>query len=137
MILSLENKSIAHGAEYCNTLAQVVESVINFGLEEIAIVGVGIPIICLIHESRDNVHMGEQLTNYVLDGLITSIQLSFDFLTRDAPHRDNDNRPLHGFAHAPRLPLSLEEFGLLGNQIQSLAKHWRHELEFKSKCSLV
>jgi sugar phosphate isomerase/epimerase len=126
--LSLEHNTIVQGAEYCNTLAEVIEVVKMLREQGIANAGINLDTKCLIQEFGDDIHVGELLANHELADLITSIQVSFDFLTRDAAHQDNDHRQLIGFAHARALPLSLEEFGLLENQIQSFAQHWRHEL---------
>ena len=126
--LSLEHNTIVQGAEYCNTLSEIIDVVKMLREQGIANAGINLDTKCLIQEFGDDVHVGVLLANHDLAGLITSIQVSFDFLTRDAAHRDDDHRQLLGFAHAHGLPLSLEEFGLLGNQIQSFAQHWRHEL---------
>ena len=132
VILSLEHNTIGQGADYCNTLAEIVDVVKALRLEGIANVGVNLDTKCLMQEFGDNVHVGELLANHDLAGMITSIQISFDFLSRDAPHRANDHRRLLVFAYARDIPLSLEEFGLLGNQIQSFVQHWRYQLQIDS-----
>ena len=120
--LSLEHNTIVQGAEYCNTLAEIIDVVKTLGEQGIANAGINLDTKCLIQEFGDDVHVGELLANHGLAGLITSIQLSFDFLTRGAPHRTEDHRKLLDFAHARGLPLSLEEFGLLNSQLTSYVK---------------
>jgi hypothetical protein len=68
--------------------------------------------------------VGELLANHDLAGLIISIQISFDFLTRHAPHRAEDHRKLLEFARALSPSLSLEEFGLNENQLRHFVNAW-------------
>lgn len=127
LILSLEHNTTAQGADYCNTLGDIVDVVRTLRRDGETNVGINLDTKCLIHEFGGNVHVGELLADSGLAGLITSIQVSLDFLIRDTPHRVNDHRQLLAFAHADAhahdIPLSLEEFGLLGNQIQSFVQH--------------
>jgi sugar phosphate isomerase/epimerase len=122
--LSLEHNTIDQGAEYCNTLAEIIDVVKTLRLEGIANVGINLDTKCLIQEFGDDVHVGELIAKHHLAGLITSIQISFDFLTRNAPHRAEDHRQLLDLAHARGLPLSLEEFGLLKAHVVSFVVAW-------------
>lgn len=126
--LSLEHNTIVQGAEYCNTLAEIIDVVKILREKGIANAGINLDTKCLIQEFGDDVHVGELLANHDLAGLITSIQVSFDFLTRNAPHRAEDHRKLLNFAHAVGLPLSLEEFGLDQSQLQPFAEAWNSQL---------
>ena len=122
--LSLEHNTIAQGAEYCNTLAEIIDVVKTLRAQGIANAGVNLDTKCLVQEFGNDVHVGELLANHDLAGSITSIQVSFDFLTRGAPHRTEDHRKLLDFAHARGLPMSLEEFGLDENQLLPFAEAW-------------
>jgi len=122
--LSLEHNTIDQGAEYCNTLAEIIDVVKTLRLEGIANAGINLDSKCLIQEFGDNVRVGELLANHDLAGLITSIQISFDFLTRHAPHRAEDHRKLLEFARALSPSLSLEEFGLNENQLLHFVNAW-------------
>jgi hypothetical protein len=124
VILSLEHNTIDQGAEYCNALAQIIDVVKTLRLEGIANVGINLDSKCLIQEFGDNVRVGELLANHDLAGLITSIQISFDFFTRHATHRTEDHRKILDFANDRGLPLSLEEFGLDENQLLPFAVAW-------------
>ena len=126
--LSLEHNTIVQGAEYCNTLAEIIDVVKMLREQGIANAGINLDTKCLIQEFGDDVHVGELLANHDLAGLITSIQVSFDFLTRDAPHRAENHRKLLNFAHTGGLPLSLEEFGLDQSQLQPFAEAWNSQL---------
>lgn len=126
--LSLEHNTIDQGAEYCNTLAEIVDVVKTLRMEGVANVGVNLDTKCLIYEFGDNVNVGEQLAQHDLAGLITSIQVSFDFLTRNAPHRAEDHWKLLDFAHARHIPLSLEEFGLDENQLLPFVEAWNAQV---------
>ena len=83
--LSLEHNTIVQGAEYCNTLAEIIDVVKTLGEQGIANAGINLDTKCLIQEFGDDVHVGELIANHGLAGMITSIQVSFDFLSRDAP----------------------------------------------------
>lgn len=126
--LSLEHNTINQGAEYCNSLAEIVETVKILKGEGVANVGVNLDTKCLIQEFGDNVHVGQLLANHVLSDLITSIQVSFDFLTRDSPNRTGDHRELLEFAHDRNVPLSLEEFALVENQLLPFVEAWNFQL---------
>ena len=126
--LSLEHNTIVQGAEYCNTLAEIIDVVKTLREQGIANAGINLDTKCLIQEFGDNVHVGELLANYGLAEMITSIQVSFDFLTRDVPHRSKDHRQLLDFARARALPLSLEEFGLLENQVIPFVEIWNSQI---------
>ena len=126
--LSLEHNTIVQGAEYCNTLAEIIDVVKTLREQGIANAGINLDTKCLIQEFGDNVHVGELLANYGLAEMITSIQVSFDFLTRAVPHRSKDHRQLLDFARARALPLSLEEFGLLENQVIPFVEIWNSQI---------
>ena len=126
--LSLEHNTIVQGADYCNTLAEIIDVVKTLREQGIANAGINLDTKCLIQEFGDNVHVGELLANYGLAEMITSIQVSFDFLTRDVPHRSKDHRQLLDFARARALPLSLEEFGLLENQVIPFVEIWNSQI---------
>jgi hypothetical protein len=128
LILSLEHNTRVQGAEYCNTLAEVADVVRTLRGNATANVGLNLDTKCLIHEFGPSVNVGDLLTNPELAELITSIQVSFDFLTRDTPHRAEDQRQLYAFARARKLPLSLEEFGLLEHEVIPFVEAWNSQL---------
>ena len=125
--LSLEHNTIVQGAEYCNTLAEIIDVVKTLREQGIANAGINLDTKCLIQEFGDDVHVGELIAKHHLAGLITSIQISFDFLTRNAPHRAEDHRQLLDFARALSPPLSLEEFGLLENHLLHFVDAWNSQ----------
>jgi sugar phosphate isomerase/epimerase len=125
--LSLEHNTVAQGAEYCNTLAEIIDAVKTLRAQGIANTGINLDTKCLIQEFGDNIHVGELLANHDLAGSITSIQVSFDFLTRNVPHRAEDHRQLLDFARALSPPLSLEEFGLIENQLLHFVDAWNFQ----------
>lgn len=128
LILSLEHNTSVQGAAYCNNLAEVTDVVRTLRGNATANVGLNLDTKCLIHEFGPSVHVGDLLTNPELAELITSIQVSFDFLTRDIPHRAEDQRQLYVFARARKLPLSLEEFGLLEHEVIPFVEAWNSQL---------
>lgn len=122
--LSLEHNTIVQGAEYCNTLAEIIDVVKILREQGIANAGINLDTKCLIQEFGDDVHVGELLANHDLAGLITSIQVSFDFFTRNVPHRAEDHRQLLDSAYAHDISLSLEEFRLDENQLLPFVEAW-------------
>ena len=128
LILSLEHNTSDQGAEYCNTLADIVDVVNALRSDGTANVGVNLDTKCLIHEFGENVRVGAFLDNPELAPLITSIQVSYDFLARDTPHRVEDQLQLLAFARAHTLPLGLEEFGLLDSQLIPYIETWNNNL---------
>ena len=128
LILSLEHNTSAQGAEYCNTLGDIVDVVNAIRLGSTANVGINLDTKCLMHEFGTNVNVGELLANPELVDLITSIQVSYDFLSRDTPHRTEDQRQLLAFARARALPLSLEEFGLMESQVIPFVESWNSQM---------
>lgn len=128
LILSLEHNTRDQGAEYCNTLADIVDVVNTIRFDGTANVGINLDTKCLIHEFGVHVNVGELLADTDLIDLITSIQVSYDFLTRDSPHCTEDQRQLLAFARTRALPLSLEEFGLLENQVHPFVEAWNSQL---------
>jgi hypothetical protein len=128
LILSLEHNTNAQGAEYCNTLADIMCAVKTIKFNGTDNVGINLDTKCLIHEFGENVDVGEMLANSELADLITSIQVSYDFLTREVPHRVEDQRQLLAFARERSLPLSLEEFGLMENQVNQFVKTWNFQM---------
>lgn len=128
LTLSLEHNTREQGAEYCNTFADIVDVVKTIRSNGIANIGINLDTKCLIHEFGEHVNVGELLANADLTELITSIQVSYDFLTRDSPNRKEDQQQLLAFARTRAVPLSLEEFGLLENQIQPFVEAWNCQL---------
>jgi len=122
--LSLEHNTADQGADYCNSLAEmgaVVKSIRDNGMRN---VGLNFDTKCLIHEFGEDVCVSSLLASPWLSGLITSIQISYDFLSRNVPHRAEDQRQLLAFARTRAIEPSLEEFGLLENQFHSFIEIW-------------
>ena len=125
LILSLEHNTCIQGAEYCNTLGEMMDVVAMLRRNGIGNVGVNFDTKCLMVEFGKEVQVGELLSKTGLPELITSIQVSLDFLARDVPHRADDHRHLQAFARTHHLPLSLEEFGLSDCQLTAFIKAWK------------
>jgi sugar phosphate isomerase/epimerase len=125
LILSLEHNTSAQGAEYCNTLGDIVDVVATLRRNGTANVGLNLDTKCLIHEFGREVKVGGLLAEPSISEMITSVQVSFDFLTRVTPDRNLDLLQLQAFARIRNLPLSLEEFGLLSSQLTSYVEAWK------------
>mgnify|MGYP006278487291 CR=1 FL=1 len=125
LVLSLEHNTITQGAEYCNTLEDIIDVVTTLKRYGVANVGLNLDTKCLIQEYGGDMQIANILRMHGLLEVITSIQVSYDFLARDVPHSASDQRQLRAFALARNLPISLEEFGLLGNQVVSFVDIWR------------
>lgn len=124
LFISLEHNTIYQGAEYCNTLLDIIDIVTTLRRDGTVNVGVNLDTKCLMHEYGTDVRVGDLLDKYDLADLATSIQVSYDFLVRDTDHCTQDQRDVAIFANTHNIPLSLEEFGLLGNQIDSFVQSW-------------
>jgi hypothetical protein len=107
------------------TLAEMVDVVKILREQGIANAGINLDTKCLIQEFGENIHVGELLVIYCLAEMITSIQVSFGFLIRNASHRTDDQRQLQAFARTHNLPVSLEEFDLLDSQLATFVKAWK------------
>lgn len=123
--LSLEHNTTVQGADYCNSLAEMVDAVKTIRDDGVRNVGLNLDTKCLIHEFGENVCVSKLLADPALSDLITSIQVSYDFVSRNVPHRIEDQRQLVAFSRARAITLSLEEFGLLENQVYSFVKTWK------------
>jgi hypothetical protein len=122
--LSLEHNTKIQGADYCNTLADIVDVVLTLRRSGITNVGVNLDTKCLICEFGENIHVIEMLAKHELADMITSIQVSLDFLTRDTRHRWPDHQGLLAFARDWDIPLSLEEFGMDKDQLPQFVDEW-------------
>jgi len=128
LILSLEHNTKAQGADYCNTLTDIADVVSTIRSNGIGNIGINLDTKCLLHEYGENVDVTEILSKAALVDLITSIQVSLDFLVRDISHGAKDHRALRAFALARDLPLSLEEFGLAKDQLRPFIEAWNSKL---------
>jgi hypothetical protein len=125
LTLSLEHNTTVQGADYCNSLAEMVNAVKAIRDNGVRNVGLNLDTNCLIHEFGKNVCVGKLLASPELSDLITSIQVSYDFLSRNVPHRADDHRKLVAFARVRAITPSLEEFGLLENQVYDFVDSWK------------
>jgi hypothetical protein len=127
LILSLEHNTSEQGADYCNTFADIVDVVTTLRCNGVNNVGINLDTKCLIHEFGKDVRVGQFFAHSCVPELFTSIQVSFDFLTRNTPYCADDHRQLRDFACIRDIPLSLEEFGLLPSQLTSFVEAWNSQ----------
>lgn len=124
LILSLEHNTIVQGAEYCNNLIDIIDVVRSLRQVGLQNTGINLDTKCLIQEFGADVRFSDILSSYALPDLVRSIQVSFDFLSRDVPHCAEDRQKLRDFALHYDLPLSLEEFGLTKDQVLPFVGTW-------------
>jgi hypothetical protein len=124
MILSLEHNTIAQGAEYCNTLSDIADVVTRLRSSGLINVGLNLDTKCLVHEFGEDVQVNRLLTESTLSELLSSIQVSYNFLVRSVAHSTADRHQLCTLARSRGLPLSLEEFGLLESQLLPYIAAW-------------
>lgn len=127
LILSLEHNTNDQGAEYCNTLGDIIDAVKNLRQNGVANVGINLDTKCFLNEIGHNARIAEILTDSEVADLITSIQVSHDFVSRDSVHRFTDHQQILAFACARDIPLSMEEFGLDINQLSLFLEAWNAE----------
>lgn len=123
-ILSLEHNTSEQGAEYCNTFADILDVVTKLRRTGVPNVGINLDTKCLIQEFGEGVRVGQLLLEPSVSDLVTSVQVSLDFLIRNTPYCADDHRQLRYFADSRNLPLSLEEFGLLPSQLHTFLDAW-------------
>jgi len=122
--LCLEHNTLQQGAQYANTLAGVLDVVVNLNALGCANVGINLDTKCLLLEFGSHMHISSVLSDPKLAIRIKSIQVSLDFLSRDCAHCEDDIRVLVSFARDNQIPLSLEEFGLREDQLTDYIDLW-------------
>jgi hypothetical protein len=123
--LSIEHNTKTQGAEFCNSLRDVSDVVIALRERGVYNVGINLDTKCLLHEFGDNVHLTELIDAYSLGPIVTSIQVSLDFLLRTGSKARSDEKTLLQLAQDQCLPISLEEFGLLNEQLKGFISLWQ------------
>ena len=125
-ILSLEHNTLAQGAEFCNTLSDIVDVVNQLRQLGVGNVGINLDTKCLIQEFGKDFNLAKVLVDYQLQPIVTSIQVSFDFLTRSSSQAQvEDERMLLQLGSEQCCPISLEEFGLVNAQLNSFISAWQ------------
>lgn len=124
-ILALEHNTLQQGAEYCNTLIEIsntVQAVKEMGVSN---VGINLDTKCLIQELGEDFSLQGVLQNPEICDHIVSIQVSHDFLGRSAPNHAVDLYSLMQFIDQRKVSVSLEEFGLLDDGLDPFVIKWR------------
>lgn len=124
-VLCLEHNTLQQGAEYVNTLAAIHAVVAGLEASGCLNVGINLDTKCLLQEFGENLHINELLADKSLASRIRTIQVSLDFLNRGCRHAERDIHHLAEFAAAHQIPISLEEFGLRQDQLQTFVNRWR------------
>jgi hypothetical protein len=133
-ILSLEHNTIAQGAETCNTLRDMVDVISELKHLGIRNVCLNLDTKCLLDEFGIDVNISQLINRYELRTNVSSIQVSFDFLSRLGCQARSDEAALLELARDLCCPLSLEEFGLLDDQLGEFIGSWQAVLNTNS-CS--
>jgi len=123
-ILSLEHNTSAQGAEFCNTLSEVVEVVLSLRALGALNVGLNLDTKCLIDEFGDDIGLSRIIREYRLCDIVSSIQVSLDFLARPDSQAREDEIALLQLAKDRYCPISLEEFGLVEDRLTSFIGLW-------------
>lgn len=129
-ILSIEHNTKTQGAEFCNSLNDIVDVVIALRESGVCNVGINLDTKCLLHEFGNNVCLTGLIDAYALESIVTSIQVSLDFLLRPGSKARTDEKTLLQLAQDQCLPISLEEFGLLNEQLKSFISLWKAAKSF-------
>ena len=124
-ILSLEHNTLRQGAEFSNTLGDIVDIIRSLKLAGIANVGLNLDTKCLIDEFGIGFSLCELAEEYELRAHLTSIQVSLDFLERTGHMARSDEALLLQLARDRSCPISLEEFGLLDSQLNQFISFWQ------------
>jgi hypothetical protein len=124
-LLCLEHNTKEQGAEYCNNLASNLEIVTNLESMGCLNVGINLDTKCLLQEFSEAVQLHKLLSSPDLASRIKNIQVSLDFLSRSCSHAEEDIVYLLHLAQDNRIPISLEEFGLIPDQLDDFVSRWR------------
>jgi hypothetical protein len=123
-VLCLEHNTRQQGAEYGNSLAAMEAIVARLQAAGIDNVGINLDTKCLLQEFGVDLPLATLLSSATLASRIRSIQVSLDFLSRSCAHAQEDARLLARFAAERGIPISLEEFGLLPEQLTPFVIAW-------------
>jgi hypothetical protein len=123
--LSIEHNTKSQGADYCNTLSDIVDVVTELRKAGIQNVGINLDTKCLIDEFGDSLHLAELIDTYKLETIVTSIQVSLDLLTRSGRKDRTEEKMLFQLAKTQGCPISLEEFGLQNQQLNEFISAWQ------------
>lgn len=127
-ILSLEHNTSAQGAEFCNTLGSIVDVVLAVRKLGHSNVGLNLDTKCLLQEFGDSLNLVHLIDEYELHSILTSIQVSFDFLRRSGCQARSDESALLELARSQHCTISLEEYGLLDEELNGFIGAWQSAL---------
>ena len=125
IILSLEHNTSTQGAEFANTLFDITEIVRNLKGQGIKNIGINLDTKCLTQEYGENVNLTAIIEELNIYDLITSIQISSDYLQRTAVTKTQDFKTLMQMAYDNGIDVSLEEFGIKNEQISDFIVSWK------------
>lgn len=123
--LSLEHNTHVQGAEFCNTLGQIADVVVALRESGRPNIGINLDTKCLIHEFGESIPMAKLFSRYKLHELVTSIQVSLDFLNSSATIMTDNLSFLADLALEKSVPISLEEFGIQNDQLDQFIHQWQ------------
>jgi len=123
--LSIEHNTKNQGADYCNTISDIVDVVTELRNSGIQNVGINLDTKCLINEFGGNLHLAELIDTYNLEAIITSIQVSLDLLGRSGRKSRIDEQKILQLAKTQGCPISLEEFGLPSEHFNEYISAWQ------------
>jgi hypothetical protein len=127
-ILSLEHNTATQGAEFCNTLKDIVDLIQELRQYGVLNIGLNLDTKCLMQEFGDDFNLSALIFDCGLRHIVTSIQVSHDFLRRSVGHARSDEASLLKLAQDQACPISLEEFGIIDNQLDDFIISWRSVL---------
>lgn len=136
-VLSLEHNTLAQGAEFCNTLRDITEVVLELKRIGIQNVGLNLDTKCLLDEFGNEANISQLIIQYELRSIVKSIQVSYDFLRRPGCQARSDELALLELARDLHCPVSLEEFGLLDDQLGDFIGSWETALSSSSPSFLA
>ena len=125
IVLSLEHNTSTQGAEFANTLFDITEIVRNLKGQGIKNIGINLDTKCLTQEYGESVNLTAIIEELNIYHLITSIQISSDYLQRTAITKTQDFKTLMQIAYDNGIDVSLEEFGIKNEQIRDFIVSWK------------
>ena len=124
-LLSLEHNTHVQGAEFCNTLGDIVAIVGKLRESGLSNIGINLDTKCLMHEFGKSFSMAQLFSQYSLEEVVISIQMSLDFLAAPDEAMSEGLSFLIDFTTQQSVPISLEEFGIQHDQLDEFINRWR------------
>jgi hypothetical protein len=123
--LSIEHNTRQQGADFMNNLDSCVQLIIALRSAGYGNVGLNLDTKCFSQEFGAECDIAETCASLCNRALITSIQVSYCFLTSNRKNLNKDISFIKELETQAGVPVSLEEFGLNPNSLDHFISLWQ------------